>query len=325
MRHACAPVQRAQRPASDDVGCHEPAGNDKAALPRDGLRLDRRPGFSGQSFEAPAPLEVWASLGVTRAFHRWICWRPCGSLERRLIEPPCRQAGVSDATPTMKDMHHRSWRQRRSNPGLERPASAGRFLGVIEPDLCDTVQSNHGHKNDAISSRVEARMPIYLEISPLHRLATIVARGTLTSDEVNGMAQKLAEARVRRFAKVVEVAGAHMDLTPADIAQLAQTLRGDPGNRGPIAFVVAPKRGTFARQFAAATAHEGPVDVFHSLREARAWIATIQQRGPQAAVTLPANVETQLVEAQLQADPDRQGTVIRGERQRAFTTRELIG
>lgn len=46
-------------------------------------------------------------------------------------------------------------------------------------------------------------MPVYVEISPLHRW-------------------------VRRFAKIVEVAGAHLDLVPADIAQLALTLRGDP-------------------------------------------------------------------------------------------------
>lgn len=57
-------------------------------------------------------------------------------------------------------------------------------------------------------------MPIYVEISPLHRLVTIIARGTLTSDEVRGSAQKLAEARVRRFAKIVEVAGAHLRPCP---------------------------------------------------------------------------------------------------------------
>ena len=40
-------------------------------------------------------------------------------------------------------------------------------------------------------------MPIYMEISPLHRLVTIVARGSVSGDEVRGAAQKLAEARVR--------------------------------------------------------------------------------------------------------------------------------
>ena len=114
-----------------------------------------------------------------------------------------------------------------------------------------------------------------------------------TKAEVRSTAQRLAEARVRRFAKIVEVAGAHLDLAPTDIVQLAQTLRGDPDSRGPIAFVIAANRGAFARQFAAATAHEGPVNVFHSLHEARAWIARIQQAGSQAAISRPT---TQAVE-----------------------------
>ena len=167
---------------------------------------------------------------------------------------------------------------------------------------------------------LEDAMPVYLEISPLHWLVTIVARGTLTSDEVRSTAQRLAEARVRRFAKIVEVAGAHLDLAPADIAQLAQTLRGDPDNRGPIAFVVATNRGTFARQFAASTAHEGPVDVFHSLHEARAWIAKTQQAGFKAA---NSHAATRAVNGEA-ADPQRHGTIIRGTRQRGFTTRDLV-
>ena len=161
-------------------------------------------------------------------------------------------------------------------------------------------------------------MPVYVEISPLHRLVTIVARGTLTSDEVRGSAEKLADARVRRFAKIVEVAGAHLDIAPEDIAQLAQTLRGDFDKRGPIAFVVAADRGAFARHFAAATAHEGPVDVFHSLHEARAWIARTQQAASQAGSSRPAQQPASVT------DPQRQGTMIRGSRQREFTTRELV-
>jgi hypothetical protein len=171
-------------------------------------------------------------------------------------------------------------------------------------------------------------MPVYVEISPLHRLVTIVARGTLTADEVRSTAQKLAEARVRRFAKIVEVAGATLDLVPQDIAQLAQTLRGDPDIRGPIAFVVAAARGQFARQFAALTAKEGPVDIFHSLHDARAWIAKTQAVGPRAAISRPAAPApaAQAVpnESGPWSDPDRQGTMIRGSRQREFTTRDLV-
>ena len=119
-------------------------------------------------------------------------------------------------------------------------------------------------------------MPIYMEISPLHRLVTIVARGTVSGEEVRGTAQKLADARVRRFAKIVEVASGTFSFEPADILALAQTLRADADGRGPIAFVVRDMNQPFPRMFATQTAHEGPVDLFKSLHEARAWVAGIQ-------------------------------------------------
>ena len=157
-------------------------------------------------------------------------------------------------------------------------------------------------------------MPIYMEISPLHRLVTIVARGTVTGDEVRGTAQKLANARVRRFAKIVEVASASFTFEPADVVGLAETMRADADGRGPIAFVVRDMDQPFPRMFATQTAHEGPVDLFKSLHEARAWVAKIQNapKAPPAAA------------AEAWSDPDRQGTVIRGTRTREFTTRELV-
>ena len=79
----------------------------------------------------------------------------------------------------------------------------------------------------------------------------------------------------------------------------------EPGKRFPIAFVVHDLDQPFPRMFANQTAHEGPVDLFLSLHEARAWIATIQNAPPSD-------------------DPDRQGTVIRGTRARDYTTRELL-
>jgi len=157
-------------------------------------------------------------------------------------------------------------------------------------------------------------MPIYMEISPLHRLVTIVARGTVTGDEVRGTAQKLADARVRRFAKIVEVASASFTFEPADVVGLAETMRADADGRGPIAFVVRDMDQPFPRMFATQTAHEGPVDLFKSLHEARTWLAKIQNapKAPPAAA------------AEAWSDPDRRGTVIRGTRTREFTTRELV-
>jgi len=156
-------------------------------------------------------------------------------------------------------------------------------------------------------------MPIYMEISPLHRLVTIVARGSVTGDEVRGTAQKLADARVRRFAKIVEVASASFTFEPADIVGLAQTLRADADGRGPIAFVVRDMNQPFPRMFATQTAHEGPVDLFKSLHEARTWIAKVLN-APKARPAAAA----------AWADPDRQGTVILGTRTREFTTREVV-
>ena len=167
-------------------------------------------------------------------------------------------------------------------------------------------------------------MPIYMEISPLHRLVTIVARGAVNGEEVRGTAQKLADARVRRFAKIVEVASGTFSFEPADILALAQTLRADADGRGPIAFVVRDMDQPFPRLFAAQTAHEGPVDLFKSLHEARAWIARIQNAPRVATTTAVAKVAQATGEADAWADPDRQGTVIRGTRTREFTTRRLV-
>jgi hypothetical protein len=167
-------------------------------------------------------------------------------------------------------------------------------------------------------------MPIYMEISPLHRLVTIVARGTVSGDEVRNTAQKLADARVRRFAKIVEVASATFDFQPPDVLALAQTLRADADGRGPIAFVVYDLNQPFPRMFATQTAHEGPVDLFKSLHEARAWIARIQHAPKPAPATAAAVSTVAEAAADAWADPDRQGTVIRGTRTREFTTRELV-
>ena len=58
------------------------------------------------------------------------------------------------------------------------------------------------------------------------------------------------------------------------LAAIAAFMRADPqaGSRGPLAFVVDPKRGDQAQKFADLTADERPVKVFTSLREARTWV-----------------------------------------------------
>jgi len=123
-----------------------------------------------------------------------------------------------------------------------------------------------------------APMPIYLEISRLHRCVTIVARGKIAPDEIMGAAQKLFEAQVPTFAKLVDLLDASADVNLEQIGRIATLLRGGGDlKRGPVAFMVDPKRGEFARAFAATETGERPVELFKNIREARAWLEQIDE------------------------------------------------
>ena len=156
-------------------------------------------------------------------------------------------------------------------------------------------------------------MPVYMEISRLHRTVTIVARGTISPDEVRGIAQQLVEANVRPFAKIVEVAGATTEWAPEQVARVAQLLRGASSEkRGPVAFIIDPDRTAFPKAFAELTKGEGPIDMFKSLRDARDWVRRIEREGDR-----PPADQTPW------SDPQRQGVLIRGDRRREVRVREL--
>lgn len=158
-------------------------------------------------------------------------------------------------------------------------------------------------------------MPVYMEISRLHRTVTIVARGTISPDEIRDVAQQLAEANVRPFAKIVEVAGATTEWTPEQVARVAQLLRGASSEkRGPVAFIIDPSRTAFPEAFAEMTKGEGPIEMFKSLRDARDWLRRIELTGTAPPVTPPANQSPW-------SDPQRQGTLIRGDRRRDVRVR----
>ena len=160
-------------------------------------------------------------------------------------------------------------------------------------------------------------MPVYMEISRLHRAVTIVARGTISPDEIRGVAQQLAEANVRAFAKIVEVASATTEWTPEQVARVAQLLRGTSSEkRGPVAFIIDPEHTAFPSAFAELTKGEGPIDMFKSLHAARDWVRRIEHALEHPAAPPPANQTPW-------SDPQRQGVLIRGDRQREVRVREL--
>jgi hypothetical protein len=162
---------------------------------------------------------------------------------------------------------------------------------------------------------LERQVPVYMEISRLHRTVTIVARGRISPDEIRSMAQKLTEAQVRSFAKVVEVAGATTEFTPEQVVRLAEFLRGaSTEKRGPVAFVVNKERNLFPRAFATATEGDGPIALFTSLREARDWLEQIRH--------LPQRRHSELTHGVGHtpwSDPERRGVFLRGARQRDVT------
>jgi hypothetical protein len=144
-------------------------------------------------------------------------------------------------------------------------------------------------------------MPIYMEISRLYRCVTIVARGKIAPDEIMGAAQKLYEAQVPGFAKIVDLLDASGDVSAEQVGRIAALLRGGGDlKRGPVAFMVDPKRGEFARAFAATETGERPVHLFKNLREARAWLAEIDE----AARRKP-------IEGTPWSDPERQAVIFR--------------
>ena len=154
-------------------------------------------------------------------------------------------------------------------------------------------------------------MPIYLEISRLHRCVTIVARGKIAPDEIMGAAQKLFDAQVPEFAKIVDLLDATTDVDLEQIDRIAALLRGGYDvKRGPVAFMVDPKRGEFARAFAATESGERPIHLFKNLREAREWLAQLDaagQRPPSAEATW--------------SDPDREATMFRRSQRRNVPVR----
>jgi hypothetical protein len=127
-------------------------------------------------------------------------------------------------------------------------------------------------------------MPIYTEISRLHGCVTIIARGKISPDEIRGAAQQLFDARVPEFAKLVDVSAASTALNQQQVEAIAALLRGRPDEkRGPVAFLIDPARGEFARAFKA-TQGDRPVSLFKSLHDARDWLARGGTLSPADAV-----------------------------------------
>jgi hypothetical protein len=125
-------------------------------------------------------------------------------------------------------------------------------------------------------------VPLHVDISPLHRLVVIVARGHITAEEISAVKLQIADANARAYGKIIDVSQGRSELTREQVQKVADLLRGTPeeASRGPVAFVIDPGRIDFPHVFADVTQDERPIQLFRSLHEARAWIERIRQQPP---------------------------------------------
>jgi hypothetical protein len=117
-------------------------------------------------------------------------------------------------------------------------------------------------------------MPIHLDISDLDRVVIAVVLGAATPDDILEVAREFVKTGRQAYGKIIDTSAGTVPIDEGKMAAIAAFMRADPkaGARGPLAFVVDPKRGEHAEKFAELTADERPVKVFTSLREARAWV-----------------------------------------------------
>ncbi len=161
-------------------------------------------------------------------------------------------------------------------------------------------------------------MPIYLEISRLHRCVTIVARGEVSADEIAGAWRKIGEDGVSHFAKLVDMAGSTSGITREQVEQISRSLRGrsQETERGPVAFLIDPQRPGFATLFAD-THDKRRVHLFTSLHQARDWLTRTLRTGWTAS---PETAEEEAAAARAASDPwsdpEREATMYRRSQRR---------
>ena len=51
-------------------------------------------------------------------------------------------------------------------------------------------------------------MPVHMDVSPLHRLVVIVARGHIAAEEIAATTRQLVEVKVPTYAKIIDVSQA---------------------------------------------------------------------------------------------------------------------
>jgi hypothetical protein len=125
-------------------------------------------------------------------------------------------------------------------------------------------------------------MPIQLEIFHPNRLVVGVARGAVTTQEYAQFLADMVQAGVIHYRKIIDVTSAEPTaMGLEDLRTFDATLRGNPKiKRGPLAVVARRHAGEGAQVFKEMTSADRPIEIFHSIHDARAWLEQFPLEGP---------------------------------------------
>lgn len=117
-------------------------------------------------------------------------------------------------------------------------------------------------------------MPISQVLDPLSRLVLGIGSGEVTLTDLATFTRDVVRADLLHYSKLIDVAHCTPNFTEEELAAFVTVLREIHTDipRGPLAIVVDPRRGTFARIFADLDVGGRPAKVFTSIHDARRWL-----------------------------------------------------
>jgi hypothetical protein len=117
-------------------------------------------------------------------------------------------------------------------------------------------------------------MPIQTTIDHFNRLVVGVAQGTLVLPDLVAFGLEVLRAGVVPYGKIIDVAAATPGFSREELLAFAKVVRETQTDapRGPLAFVVDPKRGDMARLFADVEIAGRPANLFRTIHAARRWM-----------------------------------------------------
>jgi ABC-type nitrate/sulfonate/bicarbonate transport system substrate-binding protein len=117
-------------------------------------------------------------------------------------------------------------------------------------------------------------MAIQVTVDHFHRLVIGVAQGTLVLQDLVAFGLEVLKASAVPYGKIIDVATATPGFSQEELRAFAKIVRDTQPDtpRGPLAFVIDPKRGDMARLFTGLEVADRPANLFRTIHEARRWM-----------------------------------------------------